>query len=72
MLNVFDRMCGQYNFHVLNASRSVRSVAADLRPAVAKLLDEPTGPVPVGCRRQDCLPHAHSQVKTKTVPGKTT
>ena len=40
MLRVFDRMCNEYNFHVLNASRSVRSVAADLRRAVGKILDE--------------------------------
>jgi len=40
MLTVFDRMSTEYGFHVLNASRSVRSVAADLRRAVAKLLDE--------------------------------
>jgi dTMP kinase len=41
MLRVFDRMSLEYNFHVLNASRSVRSVAADLRRAVTKLIDEP-------------------------------
>jgi len=40
MLTVFDRMSTEYGFHVLNASRSVRSVAADLRRAVARLLDE--------------------------------
>jgi dTMP kinase len=40
MLGVFDRMCDEYGFHVLNASRSVKSVAADLRRAVGKLLDE--------------------------------
>ena len=40
MLTVFDRMSIEYGFHVLNASRSVRRVAADLRRAVAKLLDE--------------------------------
>jgi len=43
MLKVFDRMTGEYGFHVLNASRSVRSVAADLRKAVMRVLDE-TGP----------------------------
>jgi dTMP kinase len=43
MLKVFDRMCDEYGFHVLNASRSVRSVAADLRRAAAKLLDERKG-----------------------------
>ena len=43
MLKVFDRMSGEFGFHVLNASRSVRSVAADLRRAVAKLVDEPAG-----------------------------
>jgi hypothetical protein len=41
LLKVFDRMSLEYNFHVLNASRSVRSVAADLRRAVTKLIDEP-------------------------------
>ena len=41
MLKVFDRMTSEYGFHVLNASRSVRSVAADLRRAIAKVIDEP-------------------------------
>ena len=40
MLKVFDRMSGEFGFHVLNASRSVRSVASDLRRAVAKVVDE--------------------------------
>lgn len=42
MLKVFDRMSAEYNFHVMNASRSIRSVAADLRRSVAKVIDEPT------------------------------
>jgi dTMP kinase len=41
MLKVFDRMTGEYGFHVLNASRSVRSVASDLRRSVTKIIDEP-------------------------------
>jgi dTMP kinase len=41
LLKVFDRMSAEYDFHVMNASRSVRSVAADLRRAVAKVIDEP-------------------------------
>jgi len=36
MLKVFDRMSGEYGFHVMNASRSVRRVAAELRRAVAR------------------------------------
>jgi hypothetical protein len=44
MLRVFDRMSLEYNFHVLNASKSVRSVASDLRRAVTKLIDEPASP----------------------------
>jgi dTMP kinase len=43
LLKVFDRMGGEYGFHVLNASRSVRSVAADLRRALTKLVDETPG-----------------------------
>ena len=41
MLKVFDRMSSEYGFDVVNASRSVRTVASDLRRAVARLLDEP-------------------------------
>lgn len=41
MLKVFDRMSSEYGFHVLNASRTVGSVASDLRRAVTKLIDEP-------------------------------
>ena len=41
MLKVFDRMSVEYKFHVMNASRSVRSVAADLRRSVAKVIDDP-------------------------------
>lgn len=44
MLRVFDRMSSEFGFHVLNASRSVRTVAADLRRAITKLLDEPSTP----------------------------
>ena len=44
MLKVFDRMSSEFGFHVLNASRSVRSVASDLKHAITKLIDEPTTP----------------------------
>ena len=40
MLKVFDRMSSEFGFQVVNASRSVRTVGADLRRAVTKLLDE--------------------------------
>jgi len=43
MLKVFDRMSDEFGFQVLNASRSVRSVAEDLRRSVAKLIDEAAG-----------------------------
>ncbi len=40
MLREFDRMKGEYGFRVLDASRSVNRVAADLRRAVARVIDE--------------------------------
>ena len=58
MLKVFDRMSGEYNFHVMNASRSVRSVAADLRRSVAKVID---GPIAIG--------EGVSQTTIKTKPA---
>ena len=39
MLREFDRMSGEYGFHVVDASRPVRRVAGDLRRAVGRLLD---------------------------------
>ena len=41
LLQVFDRLTGEYGFQVLNASRSVRSGSADLRRAITKVLEEP-------------------------------
>ena|ERR1044071_1523828 len=40
MLREFDRMKGEYGFRVFDASRSVNRVAADLRRAVARVIDE--------------------------------
>lgn len=39
MLKVFDRMSDEFGFQVLNASRSIRSVASDLRREVEKIVD---------------------------------
>jgi dTMP kinase len=41
MLKMFDRLTGEYGFQVMNASRSVRTVGADLRKAIMKVLEEP-------------------------------
>jgi dTMP kinase len=65
MLNVFDRMGSEYGFHVLNASRSVRSVASDLRRAVTKLIDEPR---PTSEEKVSLLP----TLRDKTAPAKPT
>ncbi|HEX7996928.1 MAG TPA: hypothetical protein VF528_00825 [Pyrinomonadaceae bacterium] len=40
MLREFDRMKGEYGFRVLNASQPVRRVAADLRRAITRIIDE--------------------------------
>ena len=40
LLKVFDRLTGEYGFQVLNASRSVRTVSADLRHAITKVLED--------------------------------
>ena len=39
MLKVFDRMTEEYGFHVLDASTSVRRVAATLRRAVTRVIE---------------------------------
>lgn len=42
LLREFDRMTGEYGFRVVDASRSVRRVAADLRRTVARVVDADT------------------------------
>ncbi|MCA1636091.1 MAG: thymidylate kinase [Acidobacteria bacterium] len=39
LLREFDRMSGEYGFRVVDASRSIRRVAADLRRAVGRVID---------------------------------
>jgi dTMP kinase len=39
ILNEFDRMSNEYGFRVVNASRTIGRVAADLRKGVAKVID---------------------------------
>jgi dTMP kinase len=42
LLREFDGMKGEYGFHVIDASRTIRRVAADLRRSVARVIgDEP-------------------------------
>jgi dTMP kinase len=40
LLREFERMSGEYGFRTIDASRTIRRVAADLRRAVARVLDE--------------------------------
>lgn len=39
LLQEFDRMSGEYGFRVVDASRSIRRVASDLRRSVARVID---------------------------------
>ena len=39
LLREFDRMAGEYGFRVVDASRTIRRVAADLRRAVARVIE---------------------------------
>jgi dTMP kinase len=40
LLREFDRMKGEYGFHEVDASRTIRRVAADLRRSVARVIDD--------------------------------
>lgn len=44
LLKEFDAMSSEYGFRVLDASRSIRRVAADLRRAVARVLEQEEKP----------------------------
>ena len=67
MLTVFDRMSTEYQFHVVNASRSVRGVASDLRRAVAKLIDEPKQPFESVMTNRESLDATSTQSTTSTL-----
>lgn len=66
MLTVFDRMSTEYGFRVVNASRSAKRVAADLRRSVARLLDEPTSRPPMSPAMRELKP-APAEAKVKKV-----
>jgi len=55
LLREFDRMKGEYGFHEVDASRSVRRVAADLRRSVARAIDD----------ESTSLPHVREKAKTE-------
>ena len=40
LLKEFDRMTGEYGFHVLDASRPLKRIAASLRRSIARLVEE--------------------------------
>lgn len=63
MLKVFDRMSSEFGFHVLNASRSVRSVASDFRRSIGKIVD--------GTLTTDEAPHLVQAVDKLTPKGPT-
>lgn len=40
LLKEFDRMTGEYGFHVLDASRPIKRIAASLRRSISRLVEE--------------------------------
>lgn len=67
MLTVFDRMSTEYNFHVLNASRSAKRVAADLRRAVGRLIDEPASRLRMSPALRELKPAPKAELIKKSV-----
>ena len=63
MLKVFDRMSGEYDFQVLDASRSINRVAASLRKAVARVIDTPS-------KHRRTAPPPEIEATTQTPPEK--
>jgi dTMP kinase len=45
LLKEFDRMSGEYGFHVLDASRPLKRIASALRRSIAPLIQEVSAPV---------------------------
>lgn len=43
LLKEFDRMTGEYGFHVLDASRPLKRIAASLRRSIARIVEEEAG-----------------------------
>jgi dTMP kinase len=54
LLKEFDRVAGEYGFRVVDASRPIRRVAADLRRAVARIIeaDEAEKETATGARKE--------------------
>jgi dTMP kinase len=61
MLKVFDRMTAEYGFHVMDASSSVRRVAAALKRAITKVI-ETEGPSPSTPSKSHAAPKSLPEV----------
>jgi dTMP kinase len=62
LLREFDRMKGEYGFHEVDASRSIRRVAAELRRAVTRVIEDE----PATASAAKPSPKAESAEKPKT------
>jgi len=65
LLREFDRMSGEYGFHVVDASRPVRRVAGDLRRAVSRIIEEE----PVSSGKESVKVEAREKIKPSGVPA---
>jgi hypothetical protein len=63
LLKEFDRMTGEYGFHVVDASRPVRRVANELRRSISKIIDSETIS-PVGLKEKE-PPKSDAQATAK-------
>jgi dTMP kinase len=64
LLKEFDRMRGEYNFEVIDASRPVKRVATALRNSIKRLVEtEPAAPAETGLKE---VPKTEAREKTPT------
>jgi dTMP kinase len=69
LLREFDRMKGEYGFHEIDASRTVRRVAADLRRSVARAIDDESTALPHVREKSKTEPEENDQIKPTVKTG---
>jgi dTMP kinase len=69
LLREFDRMKGEYGFHEIDASRTVRRVAADLRRSVARAIDDESTALPHVREKSKTEPEEDDQIKPTIKTG---
>ena len=72
LLKEFDRMSGEYGFHVVDAYRTVRRVASELRRSISRIVESEPANIPSIPTKEPAPPESKEISKSAPLPLKAT